>query len=106
MPRRELKGPTLRPGSGARLSRRRGGSTISTTKQKSFTFTLNTRENKILNTSITSDWRLLLRGFYAFLIAIAVFWAMARNAQGQHLYVTDQRGVRLGFVSEFNASTG
>lgn len=47
-----------------------------------------------------------MRAFYPFLIAIVALWAVPRNAQGQHLYVTDRRGVGLGVVSEFDASTG
>ena len=40
-----------------------------------------------MKTSITSNWRPLLRALYAFVIAIIVLWAMPRNARAQ-LYVT------------------
>jgi hypothetical protein len=50
---------------------------------------------------ITSNFRPLLRAFYAFLITIAALWAMPRNAHAQ-LYVTQLSGV----VSEYDATTG
>jgi len=55
-----------------------------------------------MKTSITSNFRPLLRAFYPFVIAIAVLWAMPRNAHAQ-LYVT-QRGA--GIVGEYDATTG
>ena len=57
-----------------------------------------------MKTSITSNLRPLLRAFQAFLIAIAVLWAMPRNAQAQ-LYVT-QSSSSVGIVSEYDATTG
>jgi len=52
--------------------------------------------------SITSNSMPLLRALYAFLIAIAVLWAMPRKAHAQ-LYVV-QPGA--GIVSEYHATTG
>jgi len=47
-----------------------------------------------------------LRAFYAFLIAIAVLWAVLRNARAQ-LYVSSRpEGGLFGVVSEYNATTG
>ena len=47
-----------------------------------------------------------MRAFYAFLIAIAVLWAVLRNARAQ-LYVSSRpEGGLLGVVSEYNATTG
>ena len=44
--------------------------------------------------------------FYAFLIAIAVLWAVLRNARAQ-LYVSSRpEGGLFGVVSEYNATTG
>ena len=47
-----------------------------------------------------------MRAFYAFLIAIAVLWAVLRNARAQ-LYVSSRpEGGLFGVVSEYNATTG
>jgi hypothetical protein len=54
-----------------------------------------------MKTSITSNFRPLLRAFYPFVIAIAVLWAMPRNAHAQ-LYITQDNGT----VSEYDATTG
>jgi hypothetical protein len=53
-----------------------------------------------MKTTLTSNWRPLLRALYAFLITIAVLWAMPRNAHAQ-LYVTQGN-----IVSEYDAKTG
>jgi len=66
---------------------------------------LNPRENKTLKRSTTSKWRPLLRAFYTFLTVIALLWATPRNADAQ-LYVTQNPGSGLGFVSEYKATTG
>jgi DNA-binding beta-propeller fold protein YncE len=55
-----------------------------------------------MHTSIPSNWRPLLRALYAFLITIAVLWAMPRNAHAQ-LYVTQFTG---NSVSEYDTKTG
>jgi hypothetical protein len=54
-----------------------------------------------MKTTPASNWRPLLRAFYAFLIAFAALWAMPRNACAQ-LYVINN----FGGVSEYNATTG
>ena len=52
--------------------------------------------------SIASHRRALLHAFYSFLIAIAVLWAMPRNACAQ-LYVTNGAGGGgVEVVSEYN----
>jgi hypothetical protein len=56
-----------------------------------------------MKTTLTSNWRPLLRAFYPFLIAIAALWAMPRTA-GAQLYVT--QGGTGGFVSKYNTTTG
>jgi DNA-binding beta-propeller fold protein YncE len=56
-----------------------------------------------MKTTLTSNWRPLLRAFYPFLIAIAALWAMPRTARAQ-LYVT--QGSTGGIVSKYNATTG
>jgi hypothetical protein len=56
-----------------------------------------------MKTTLTSNWRPLLRAFYPFLIAIAALWAMPRTARAQ-LYVT--QGGTGGIVSKYNATTG
>jgi hypothetical protein len=48
-------------------------------------------------TTLTSNWRPLLRAFYPFLIAIAALWAMPKNARAQ-LYVTEVPGDNGGVV--------
>jgi hypothetical protein len=62
-----------------------------------------------MKTSITSNSRPLLRAFYAFLIIVALLWAMPRNARAQ-LYVGHEippkGGGSGGVVSEYNADTG
>ncbi len=58
-----------------------------------------------MKTRITANFRPLLRAFYPFLIAIAVLWAVPKNAQAQ-LYVTNRPGGGAGVVSEYNATTG
>ena len=55
-----------------------------------------------MKSSVTSNLRPLLRGFSAVLVAIAVLWAMPRNARAQ-LYVAQ---AFAGFVSEYHATTG
>jgi hypothetical protein len=67
-----------------------------------FSFSLNPSKNKAMKITLTSNFRPLLRAFYPFVIAIAVLWAMPRNAHAQ-LYVT-QRGA--GIVGEYDATTG
>ena len=59
-----------------------------------------------MKSSITSNWRPLLRALYPFLIAVAVLWAMPRNAQAQILYVTNRPGSGAVVVSKYNAITG
>jgi hypothetical protein len=63
------------------------------------------RQNKAMKTNFTSTLRLPSRALYAFLIAIAVIWAMPRKAHAQ-LYVTKRPGGGNGVVSEYNATTG
>ena len=59
-----------------------------------------------MKTNIALNWSPLLRAFYAFLIAIALLWAVLRNARGQ-LYVSSRpEGGLFGVVSEYNATTG
>src|SRR5271166_5294217 len=58
-----------------------------------------------MHTSITSNWRPLLRAFYPFLIAITALGVMPKNACAQ-LYVTSRPGSGAGVVSEYDASTG
>ncbi len=59
-----------------------------------------------MKTTLTSNWRPLLRAFYPFLIAAAALWAMPRTARAQ-LYVTEvPPGVVLGFVGKYDATTG
>jgi hypothetical protein len=61
---------------------------------------------KAMKTTLTSNWRPLLRALYAFLITIAVLWAMPRTAHAQ-LYVTSTPGGGLiGVVSKYDAKTG
>jgi DNA-binding beta-propeller fold protein YncE len=57
-----------------------------------------------MKTTPASNWRPLLRAFYAFLIAFAALWAMPRNARAQ-LYVTQDSG-GTSFVSEYGTKTG
>src|ERR1700732_2535278 len=62
-----------------------------------------------MKSSIISNLRPLLRALYAFFIAIAVLWAMPRNAQAQRLYVTQMPFFplsRVGEVSEYDPHTG
>ena len=54
-----------------------------------------------MKTTLTSNWRPLLRAFYPFLIAAAALWAMPKNAHAQ-LYVAETPG----FVSKYDATTG
>ena len=56
-------------------------------------------------TTLTSNWRPLLRAFYPFLIAIAALWAMPKNARAQ-LYVTDVPAGTDGVVDKYDAKTG
>jgi DNA-binding beta-propeller fold protein YncE len=56
-------------------------------------------------TTLTSNWRPLLRAFYPFLIAIAALWAMPKNAHAQ-LYVTEVPGDNGGVVDKYDAKTG
>ena len=60
-----------------------------------------------MKTTLTSNWRPLLRAFYPFLIAIAALWAMPKNARAQ-LYVTEapQGGGPIGVVDKYDAKTG
>ena len=61
-----------------------------------------------MKTSITSNWRPLLRAFYPFLIAFAVLWAVPRNAQAQ-LYISQMPlypDSVTGIVSEYDPNTG
>ena len=59
-----------------------------------------------MKTTLTSNWRPLLRVLYAFLIAAAALWAMPRNACAQ-LYVTEFAGSPLiGVVGKYDAKTG
>jgi len=59
-----------------------------------------------MKTTLTSNWRPLLRAFYPFLIAAAALWAMPKNAHAQ-LYVTSIPPVGLiGVVGEYDAKTG
>jgi DNA-binding beta-propeller fold protein YncE len=78
--------------------------------------------NSMHTTTATSNWRPLLRAFYAFLIVVAGLWAMPRNAHaanpsfitglngpaglavfGNTLFVANNRS---GTVGEYNATTG
>ena len=56
-----------------------------------------------MNTSVTSNWRLLSRVLYLFLIAVATLWAMPRNARAQ-LYVS--QGQEFNSVAEYDVNTG
>ena len=60
-----------------------------------------------MKSSVTSNFRPLLRAFYPFLTAFAVLWAVPRNA-GAQLYVTWMpfQDSDKGFVSEYDATTG
>jgi DNA-binding beta-propeller fold protein YncE len=53
-----------------------------------------------MKTTLTSNWRPLLRAFYPFLIAAAALWAMPRTARAQ-LYVAEGT-----FVGKYDAKTG
>ena len=55
-----------------------------------------------MRTSITPNWRAVLRAFYGALIGIAALSGTARTARAQ-LYVS-QLGILT--VSEYNATTG
>jgi hypothetical protein len=62
--------------------------------------------NSMHTTTATLNWRPLLRAFYPFVIAIAVLWAMPRNAHAQ-LYLTEfPGGAEIGVVGKYNAKTG
>ena len=64
------------------------------------------RQNKAMKTTLTSNWRPLLRAFYPFLIAAAALWAMPKNARAQ-LYVTElPGGGDIGVVGKYDAKTG
>jgi hypothetical protein len=56
-----------------------------------------------MKTIVTSNLRPLLRALYAFHIAIAVLWAMPRNAQAQ-LYVLQNNPGKIGTVSEYSTT--
>jgi hypothetical protein len=59
-----------------------------------------------MKTTLTSNWRPLLRALYPFLIAAAALWAMPKNACAQ-LYVTELTGGGLiGVVDKYDAKTG
>ncbi len=59
-----------------------------------------------MKTTLTSNWRPLLRAFYPFLIAAAALWAMPKNARAQ-LYVTELPQVgTIGVVGKYDATTG
>src|SRR5260370_725044 len=59
-----------------------------------------------MKTTLTSNWRPLLRAFYPFLITIAALWAMPKNARAQ-LYVTElPQGGPIGVVDKYDATTG
>src|SRR5260221_13034286 len=60
-----------------------------------------------MKTTLTSNWRPLLRAFYPFVIAAAALWAMPKNARAQ-LYVTEfpQGGGPIGFVGKYDGTTG
>jgi hypothetical protein len=59
-----------------------------------------------MKTTLTSNWRLLLRALYPFLIAAAALWAMPKNARAQ-LYVTELTGGGpIAVVGKYDAKTG
>src|SRR5258707_1052328 len=59
-----------------------------------------------MKTTLTSNWRPLLRALYPFLIAAAALWAMPKNARAQ-LYVTEfPQGGAIGVVGKYDATTG
>ena len=58
-----------------------------------------------MKTTLTSNWRQLLRAFYPFLIAAAALWAMPKNAHAQ-LYLTELPGGGLAVVGKYDATTG
>ena len=59
-----------------------------------------------MKTTLTSNWRPLLRALCPFLIAAAALWAMPKNARAQ-LYVTEfPQGGAIGVVGKYDATTG
>jgi 6-phosphogluconolactonase (cycloisomerase 2 family) len=56
-----------------------------------------------MNTSITSNWRPLLRAVSAFLIALI---ALAAPARAQQLFIAHLDGYGGGIVSQYNSATG
>lgn len=59
-----------------------------------------------MKSSTRSNLRPLLCAFYPFLIAIAMLWAIPRDAGAQILYVTSRPGSGAVVVSKYNAITG
>jgi DNA-binding beta-propeller fold protein YncE len=65
-----------------------------------------------IKTTLTSDWRQLLRAFYPFLIAAAALWALPKNASAQQdvgfigrIFITNGF-FENSLVSEYDYSTG
>ena len=57
-----------------------------------------------MKTYITATWRTLLRGFYAFIIAVTVLWAVPRIAKAQFYIVSlPSYPGTTGIVSEYSA---